>query len=375
MYDIIYLLIIPFEGDHVLDKKNKTPRFKLFDITKDGKGIGKSSSLRRSSLKRFFISYKDNIGKITTVNILMVLGNFPIFFLIAALAGYTKAEAYLPFSDLFHGFSGTFASEGVTPDTMTLLSTGGIQEQILVPTTLTYVFYAIGALVIFTFGFVNVGTAYILRNIAKGEPVFVFSDFIYAVKRNWRQALIYGIIDVLINGILLFNLYNLIFGESAFFASVLFWATVILFIIYFMMRYYIYIQMVTFKLSIFKIIKNSLIFTLVGMKRNVVALFGIALMLLFEFLFVFAFGGVLISFAVALPLLIFFSSAAYMKVYAAYFKIEELMIEPYYEEHPDERPVPESDGEVLMRDDVTEMERIEEIKKRNGINGPYGTED
>ena len=119
------------------------------------------------------------------------------------------------------------------------------------------------------------------------------------------------------------------------------------------MRYYIYVQMVTFKLSIYKLIKNSLIFALLGIKRNILAFLGIAVFILLEFLFIFAFGGVLISFAIALPLLLFFSSAAYMKVYAAYFKLEELIIEPYYAEHPEERPSndyeDEEDEEVELR--------------------------
>lgn len=350
-----------------MSNKEKKSRFKLFDITRDGKGLGKNNNISRSGFKRFFISYKDNIGKIISVNIFMVLGNFPIFFLVAALAGYTKAEGFIPFSDIFHGFSGLFAAEGVTPATMSMFAIGGMQERILIPTTLTYVFYALGALSVFTFGLVNAGTAYILRNIAKGDPVFVWSDFWYAVKRNLKQALIFGVIDALINFILIFNIYNLIFGESKFYVSMMFWSNIIIFVLYFIMRYYIYVQMVTFKLSIFKIIKNSLIFALVGLKRNIFPLLGAALFLFLEFLFVFSFGGVLISFAIALPLLILFASAAYMKVYASYFKIEELIIEPYYEEHPEERPVKEDEEMPLMRDDVTDRERLEEIKKRNGI--------
>ena len=50
----------------------------------------------------------------------------------------------------------------------------------------------------------------------------------------------YYAIDVAINGILIFNLYNLVFGESNFIASMMFWATVIIFFIYFIMRYYIF---------------------------------------------------------------------------------------------------------------------------------------
>ncbi len=351
-----------------MDKKDKKIKFKIFDITKDGKGLSKKPKMGRSSLKRFFVTYKENIGKIMSVNILMVLGNFPIFFLIAALGGLTKAEGHIPFSDLFHSFGVIFVNRGVAPDTISMFALGGLQEQVLIPTVWTYVFYVLGALTLFTFGIVNVGTAYILRNIAKGEPVFVWTDFWYAVKRNFKQAFAFGIIDALINALLIFNIYNLIFGEERFVVSLMFWANIIIFVLYFIMRFYIYVQMVTFKLTVFKMIKNSLIFALVGMKRNILAVLGALLILLFEFLFVFSFGGVLVSFAIVLPLTLLFSTLAYMKVYASYFKIEELMIEPYYAEHPDERPLEsDADTEVLMRDDVTDLEHLEEVKKRNGI--------
>ena len=71
--------------------------------------------------------------------------------------------------------------------------------------------------------------------------------------------------------------------------------------------------------------------------------------------------------AIAAPLAIMFSTLAYMKVYASYFKIKEVMIDPYYEEHPEERPETYEDEEIIMRDDVTERERLEEIKRRTNI--------
>ena len=44
------------------------------------------------------------------------------------------------------------------------------------------------------------------------------------------------------------------------------------------------------------------------------------------------------------------------------------MIDPYVAEHPElNRPSYDEDEEVIMRDDVTERERLEEIKRRNGI--------
>ena len=147
----------------------------------------------------------------------------------------------------------------------------------------------------------------------------------------------------------------------------LFWSNVVLFILYFFMRYYMYVQMVTFKLSVFKMIKNSLIFALLGIKRNVMALLGILLLIFLEILLLFGTGGILLPLAVAAPLAILFSTFAFMKVYASYYKIKEIMIDPYLAEHPEEAKPTFDEEEIIMRDDVTERERLEEIKRRNGI--------
>ena len=124
--------------------------------------------------------------------------------------------------------------------------------------------------------------------------------------------------------------------------------------------------MVTFNLKVSKIIKNSLIFSLLGFKRNLVAFLGILILTLIELLCVLGVGGILLPFGIALPFLILFSAFAYMKVYAAYYKIKEIMIDPYLAEHPEEAPE-ESVDEAVMTDDVTERERLEEIKKRNSL--------
>ena len=343
---------------------NEKKRFKLFDFQKDGPGISKNNELPQSSIKRFFRTYKENFGKLVYVNIFFVLGNFPLIFLIITLSGYTKNPTMLPFYDVFQNVNAVTAIEGVTPSSMSLLATYGVQNQVLQSTALTYVFYGLSALSFFTFGLVNVGTAYILRNIAKGDPVFVWSDFWYAIKRNWKQALPFGIFDALIHCILIINIYTNL-SSANFLSSMIFWVTIVIFVLYFFMRSYIYIQMVTFKLSTFKILKNSLIFALAGLKRNLMALLGALLFLLFELIFLFATGVVLLPLAIAMPLAIMFSSIAYMRVFAAYFKVKELIIDPYYAEHPDELPAKEV--EAVMRDDVTERERIAAIRRARGM--------
>ena len=352
-------------NDEVIFVKDKKKKFKLFDITRDGRGLSKKQTAKVGSIKRFFISYKDNFGKITSVNMFMVLGNFMLIFLIITLSGITKEKALVPAFDSFQNLAGYFANSQPSAHTMGLYAHEGIQTISYNPTTLTYVFYALASLTLFTFGCVNAGTAYILRNIAKGEPVFVWSDFWYAVKRNWKQALPFGIIDAGINALLVWNIYSMMSSTGSFFTNTMFWCNIVLFILYFVMRYYIYVQMVTFKLSVFKILKNSMIFALLGFKRNIVAFLGILAGLVIELMCIIGAGGILVPFGIALPFLILFSTFAYMKVYAAYFKIKEVMIDPYIAEHPEETPTEED--EVIMLDDVTEAEKLTEIKKRNSM--------
>ena len=348
-------------------KKDKNKRLRLFDITRDGKGLSKNSNESIGGMKRFFISFKDNFGKITSINIFMVLGNFPLIFLIATLGGFTKAQGLMPSFDVFQNLAGYFANTTPSAHSMSLFAQEGIHTVIYRPTVTTYVFYSIAAITLFTFGLVNVGTAYLLRNIAKGEPVFVWSDFWYAVKRNWKQALPFGMIDAGICVLLVWNIYSMFIGSRGdYFTNTMFWCNIVLLILYFVMRYYIYVQMVTFDLTVFKILKNSLIFSLLGFKRNLVALLGIIVALFIELMCVIGVGGILLPLGIALPFILLFSALAYMKVYAAYFKIKEIMIDPYLAEHPEEAP--ESyDDEIIMSDDVTERERLEEIKRRNSM--------
>lgn len=352
-------------------KKNTTnKRLRIFDFQRDGKGVSKNEKQLPPGLRRFFVSYKNNFGKLVSVNIFFVLGNFPILFLIATLSGVTKNDIFMPLSDLFQNIGGLFTADGgMTPYKLSLFAIEGLQDVTYAPSILTYVFYGISLITIFTFGIVNVGTAYIQRNMVSGEPVFVWQDFWYAVKRNWKQAIPFGIIDVAVSILLGTNIMFYVTNLDAFINQMLFWVTVVLSILYFFMRYYVYLQMVTFKLTVFKILKNSLVFALIGIKRNVMAFIGIIFAILLELIFLFATGGILLPIAIAAPLAILISTSSYMKVYAAYFKIKEIMIDPYLEEHPELNPENNvnDDEEIIMRDDVTERERLLEIKRRNGI--------
>ncbi len=349
-------------------KKKSDKRLTLVRLDRDGKGVGKNE-LETHGFRGFFRSYFDNFGKIFVSNILMVLGNFPVVFLIAAFAGVSQGSKFLPRSDVFQNLSGLLTSGETTPASLSAFSLIGLQRQTNYFTPTTWVLIGIGLLTLFTFGLVNCGTAYVFRNLASGEPVFVWTDFKYAIKSNLKQALIYGFIDCAILFILGFNIYSTFTGgDGSFLTSFMFWSNAVLLLVYFVVRFYMYVQIVTFKLSTFKMFKNGFIFTLLGFKRNITVLGGCLVLTVFELMLLFGLGSVLVPFAVAAPLTILFSTFAYMKIYASYYVIKKYMIDPYLAEHPEEKPEkPEDEEEPIMRDDVTEARRLEEIKRRNGI--------
>ena len=93
------------------------------------------------------------------------------------------------------------------------------------------------------------------------------------------------------------------------------------------MRPYIYLMLVTFDLSILKMFKNALLFTVLGVKRNIMSLLGILLLVGIEFALLMLYFPL----GVILPFVGLFSIGYMMQIYGAYPKIKEIMIDPYYE--------------------------------------------
>lgn len=318
-------------------------KFKLFNFNKDGKGVSKDDVDGPPNLATFFKKYKRKFSRLLSVNIFMVLGNFPIFFAGMALAGYGAVHSTVAASPLFPAIY-TISKFDASPVTAALQSIFGLQVPLTVNTTVSYILFALSLLTLFTFGLTNVGTTYILRNLIKGDPVFMWSDFWYAIKRNVRQGILLGIIDIVASFLLVFNVgfyFNTLNGS--FLNGILFYVSLAMLILFYFMRYYMYLLLITFDLSIFKILKNSLIFAIIGFKRNIMAFLGIVVLVILNLMIFFYVPGL----GIVLPMVLTLSNGAFMSTYAAWFKIKQIMIDPY-EEKPEEPTEP-----PLAADDVT----------------------
>ncbi len=298
---------------------------------KEREGISRDEprALDKPNVKNFFKLFGRKINTLLSVNLLYVFGNFPIFFFLFALSGYLSDSAVAPNEQMLAPLLGSSYFDP-SPVTASLLGSFSSLSDIMIPSAATNIFFALTALLAVTFGPVNVGTTYILRSMVREEPIFLMSDFKYAIKRNLKQGLIFGVIDLLFIGILSYDFlyFYLCLGSGSFFIQMMFYLTTAMIIVYAMMRMYIYLMMITFDLSIVKLLKNALLFTILGIKRNIMALLWIILLLITEYVLLIVFFPL----AVILPLVFLFSFGAFGCAFAAYPKIKEVMIDPYYTE-------------------------------------------
>ncbi|MBE6687358.1 MAG: DUF624 domain-containing protein [Ruminococcaceae bacterium] len=299
-----------------LGKKNKKfSLYRLFNPQGNGKGVEPLPEGPDNIAKCFKLLGR-NLTNMLYLNLLLIFGNFPILFF---LLGYNlMVPTTTAASPLFATVQGA-AYLNPSPAADMLISVYGLQQVRNVPTTGTYICFALMFLIIFTFGFVNTGVTYIMRSMVRQQPYSVFGDFFHAIKKNWKQSLIFGVIDSVILGLLAFDIYFYYINSSA-----LMYMNILILCFYMIMRYYIYLLLITFDLSIWKIIKNSLIFLMLNFKRNFFAFSGMVIMVIIEI--------ALISFAAPIglmfPFVFFFSIPMFFGIYAAYPKIKEIMIDP-----------------------------------------------
>lgn len=281
------------------------------------------------TLKRYFKLLGRRFWKLITLNMMMLLIIAPI--LIALYIWFSVDRT----PTLTHSlFPQIFATNQLDPSPASTLLLDLYGAQTTIPVYNAWPAYiGIGVCALFllvTFGWQNVGATYVLRNMVRGEPVFVWSDYFYAIKRNLKQGLLMGMLDFVLLFLLAFDIGYFWNQVGTFSMNVGFYASCALLILYFFMRFYIYLLLVTFELSIRKILKNALIFTMLGIKRNLMAALGLILITGINIALLFLLIATpLNGVPIILPFLYYLSVTAFTSAYAAYPIIHRYMIEPY----------------------------------------------
>ena len=308
------------------NNSNKKKKFNLFDwYYRQGKVSDKDdiNVLKDPSIINCFKLLWKRLGKLLSANLIVTFGNFPIFFVLIAMSNVFSTTTVSPLYQTWGPLYGAMTFEQ-SPAAYALLGSFGAHANVSVINTPTLVFYCLGGLILFTWGFTKIATTYLYRNMMNGEAVFPLSDAIYVIKRNIKQSLILGILDILLIAMFAYNIYFLSVNyNAARLNAFMLFLTVAMAIFYSFARPYAFIIAFTFDLKISKIIKNAMLFTILGVKRNLVAFLGIVVVVALNYTIFMLF----MPLGILLPFIITISICDFMTVYAAYPNIIKYMMD------------------------------------------------
>lgn len=211
---------------------------------------------------------------------------------------------------------------------------------------------------VITRGWADAGLTFITRNYSRQKHAFLKEDFFETIKKNRGQAFVIGLINTLVTGLIFFNFYYYLTAlnptllyelfqvelpeaemkalEPGLMDYLVIGCSMLGYVLFTWMKYYIPFLVVTFKLKTKQIYKNAFLFAVVGLKTNL--LISLVLILLYALLI-----GLFLLIPYALTLVIVFmlwvllvpGFRSLLIQYCIFPQIKKLMIDPYYKENPD----------------------------------------
>ena len=306
---------------------------------RSGKGVSKKQVAKdkKMGVGYFFYLLRTRLGKISATNLIFTLCNIPIILFIVGISGTFDPEVAAPSTPLYSQIYGMeVAGESSTAFT-TLQGMLGLSATVPVVSTTSKILMYSALLLILSFGLSTIGMLYNFRSITRGEPVSTWSDFFPVIKKNLRVGLPIAILDAFMIIFIVYDLMAYHAGASAS-GSLLslcsFYIVLFFGLIYYVMRFYIYLITMTFDIKFKKMLKNALYMTLLGWKRSLACIGSSAIIIFLNFLIY----KPMPHFGIVLPFIITFGALGFIGVYCTYPVIDEYMIKPYYSDHPDELP-------------------------------------
>lgn len=195
---------------------------------------------------RFWKRYGRNFLKLIQLNLLYAVAAMPVYVWLTTLINVSSTQA----------------GGGV----MTVLGSMLLSIAINLPVPLLVALLVLSVLLL---GPTTAAMSYSALNFAWDRPGLFWPNFREAWKTNWKQALPFGITDVLVCFV---TLYYLADGTADFgnYGSVLKVLWIVLALVYAMIRVYLYPIMVTIELPTGALIKNCLILSLLKIWRPLV---------------------------------------------------------------------------------------------------------
>ena len=292
---------------------------------KPGKGVDLNAPPKRSFF-RFWDIFGRKFTHFVRVNLVYVLTSIPTFLLVFFLTGLVSS-AILDVPSL-QSMLQNLAQQTAENMGDSNLMTQQLNQMIVIfdlfmRFVLTYLF-----VILWGMGPATAGLTYVLRNFAREEHAWIWSDFKDALKSNFKQSAIVFLIDLVV--FVLFYVAFAFYLQMSGFLGAMRYVIVVIAIIYTMMHFYLYPMMVTFQLSLKDLYRNALLFAIGKLPSNLLILAILLLIHVGSVLMAINFGGsyfMLILFVILLlEILILQSFSAFIVNFHAYPKMKKYMI-------------------------------------------------
>ncbi len=292
---------------------------------KPGKGVDLNAPPKRSFF-RFWDIFGRKFTHFIRVNLIYVLNSIPTFLLVFFLTGLvSSAILEVPsLQSVLQNLAQQTAENMGDSNLMTQqLNQMIVMFDLFMRFVLTYLF-----VVLWGMGPATAGLTYVLRNFAREEHAWIWSDFKDALKSNFKQSAIVFLIDLVV--FVLFYVAFAFYLQMSGFLGAMRYVIVMIAVIYTMMHFYLYPMMVTFQLSLKDLYRNALLFAIGKLPSNLLILTILLLVHVGSVLMAINFGGgyfMLILFVILLlEILILQSFSAFIVNFHAYPKMKKYMI-------------------------------------------------
>lgn len=273
--------------------------FGLFDYTKEGPGIPKDAPPKPRFIV-FFEVLGRKFWKIVRVNLMYLLFNIPAI--------------------LFMFFFSAYYLQLFTLNKLIIIEDSELFGYLfggVIPLMIVFVCFPM-----ISVGPAQAGMTYILRNFSREEHAFLWSDFIEHAKKNFKQSMIVGAINLIVTIFVLLDLFILVpLQMNSMLKTVVSTVTVIAYTIFMMMNMYIYPMMVTFNLTIRQLYKNAFLFAYMKLIPNFLILLVCLAVIILPFQLSLPVGYILFIF-------ITMSLVSYITNFYVYPKLDKYMIQP-----------------------------------------------
>lgn len=204
------------------------------------------------------------------------------------------------------------------------------------PMVLLNIVYTAMHLALLPSGLAAVGMANVAGNLARERYFFSFKDYWDAIKKCWKQALCAGLINLLFTAVLALVIWFYLSTTGILFVFGM-GCCLLALVIFSFMKYYLWPQILLFRMSLWDAYKNAFLFAFLNLKSNL--LIGLVSLLCYiaaALLLLYVPYLLSVVPVVVLGVCVFPGFKQLLVQHLVFPCLKRNMIDPYYAQHPQE---------------------------------------